>query len=344
MTHQNTPDALTKEEKALGAFLAAMHDCKLDGQEMRKAMLKVLGVGLTIRRLESQAEYAEQERDAARAEVEKLRQGGEAVAARRAYVPITDAELADPEYMRAYVEEMQATITDLITSQPLQADAPLLKDIAASLSRMFTAARAHVRGADDDEEVVGYTVRTGALHHIIGLLQGAGHTVIIPSNMPTAHETMSGVWLYNKEPDQSIQADACKVPQGLIDTLRHQRQVDEDGTECGVNRQAVDEAINILEALSAAPQPPAPTQVETQGWRPIETAPKDGTFILIRAAQYRAVACWLDDPELSCAPHWAMDDGHDYLRPLRVALSNPTHWMPIPGDSTPPIEPGKGES
>lgn len=34
---------LTKEEKALGAFLAAMHDCQLDGGRMREAMLNVLG-------------------------------------------------------------------------------------------------------------------------------------------------------------------------------------------------------------------------------------------------------------------------------------------------------------
>lgn len=48
---------------------------------------------------------------------------------------------------------------------------------------------------------------------------------------------------------------AAKVPDGLIDALRHQRQVDEDGTECGVNRQAVDVAIEILESLAAAPKP-----------------------------------------------------------------------------------------
>lgn len=34
---------MTKEAQALGAFLAAMHDSKLDGAEMRKAMLSVLG-------------------------------------------------------------------------------------------------------------------------------------------------------------------------------------------------------------------------------------------------------------------------------------------------------------
>lgn len=36
--------ALTKEEKALGAFLSAMHDCNLDGSRMREAMMNVLGI------------------------------------------------------------------------------------------------------------------------------------------------------------------------------------------------------------------------------------------------------------------------------------------------------------
>lgn len=35
---------LTKEQKALGAFLAAMHDCGHDGAKMREAMLGVLGL------------------------------------------------------------------------------------------------------------------------------------------------------------------------------------------------------------------------------------------------------------------------------------------------------------
>jgi len=45
------------------------------------------------------------------------------------------------------------------------------------------------------------------------------------------------------------------VPVGLIEALQRQRQVDEDGTECGVNREAVDSAIGILQAIAAAPAP-----------------------------------------------------------------------------------------
>lgn len=35
---------MTEEQKALGAFLGAMHDCKLDGKKMREAMLGILGI------------------------------------------------------------------------------------------------------------------------------------------------------------------------------------------------------------------------------------------------------------------------------------------------------------
>lgn len=37
-------DELNAEQKALGAFLAAMKDCHLDGAKMRKAMIDVLGL------------------------------------------------------------------------------------------------------------------------------------------------------------------------------------------------------------------------------------------------------------------------------------------------------------
>jgi hypothetical protein len=55
---------MTKEAQALGAFLAAMHDSNLDGAEMRKAMLSVLGsaaqsapVGYALVSLEELADW-----------------------------------------------------------------------------------------------------------------------------------------------------------------------------------------------------------------------------------------------------------------------------------------------
>lgn len=43
----------------------------------------------------------------------------------------------------------------------------------------------------------------------------------------------------------------------LVDVLRDQKQCDPDGVYCIVNRQAVDEAISLLEKPSNLPPPEA---------------------------------------------------------------------------------------
>lgn len=84
-------------------------------------------------------------------------------------------------------------------------------------------------------------------------------------------------------------------------------------------------------------------------WLPIETAPKDGTAILVCNAESNgyghshAVVMWIEDEDTYVAERpngetggWAMDDGHDwfdyrhYTRGLRRNLAEPTHWMPLP--------------
>jgi hypothetical protein len=52
-----------------------------------------------------------------------------------------------------------------------------LKQIAAHLTVMMGSAKPHIEGGD----VTGYTIKTGALHRIIGLLAGAGHPVTVPA-------------------------------------------------------------------------------------------------------------------------------------------------------------------
>lgn len=72
------------------------------------------------------------------------------------------------------------------------------------------------------------------------------------------------------------------IPDGLIDALRHQRQIDMDGTEVGVSRQACDEAAQILSAVSAALAPTNGTMTDTAemqeaepvAWRYRSNAPK----------------------------------------------------------------------
>lgn len=50
---------------------------------------------------------------------------------------------------------------------------------------------------------------------------------------------------------EALRSLRASVMDGLVDALRHQRQIDEDGVEVGVSRQAVDEAANILAMLAA---------------------------------------------------------------------------------------------
>ena len=66
-------------------------------------------------------------------------------------------------------------------------------------------------------------------------------------------------------------------------------------------------------------------------WKPIETAPKDGTPVLAgRGGTYPwgipHILAWLDGPKVKAGAGWYRVDGaHWNTRTLR-----PTHWMPLP--------------
>ena len=81
-----------------------------------------------------------------------------------------------------------------------------------------------------------------------------GHFVLSKERKDWA-DSGTGLWterpLYTA-PASGAKEGMIKVPDGLIAALRTQRQIDEDGTECGVSRQAVDEAAEILEAITRA--------------------------------------------------------------------------------------------
>ena len=65
-------------------------------------------------------------------------------------------------------------------------------------------------------------------------------------------------------------------------------------------------------------------------WQPIETAPKDGTFILVATASGIVGEAWryADDGR----HYWAQEHPSDYANngPLTA-----THWMPLPA---PPVQ------
>lgn len=83
--------------------------------------------------------------------------------------------------------------------------------------------------------------------------------------------------------------------------------------------------------LASAPTPPASSAGEVEGWRPIETAPRDGTWLLL----------WLPYAggygQCHIAPgRWAKDH---YRKTFSWFINGngmrrPTHWRPLPA---PPV-------
>lgn len=61
---------------------------------------------------------------------------------------------------------------------------------------------------------------------------------------------------------------------------------------------------------------------DLEGWRPIETAPKNGTFVLLSASGLPAIARWFETGWYSGA----------------LRMPSVTHWRPLPA---PPAEEGR---
>lgn len=55
----------------------------------------------------------------------------------------------------------------------------LMDQLSANLSMMFSTATEH----DNGEYVTGYTIKTGAIHRVLGLMSAAGYHVMLPVNV-----------------------------------------------------------------------------------------------------------------------------------------------------------------
>jgi hypothetical protein len=92
---------------------------------------------------------------------------------------------------------------------------------------------------------------------------------------------------------------------------------------------------SAVEALDASPSMEA-----VEGWRPIETAPKDGEVILLQLGKsWTAPGFWTGegggkviDPADDDYPWLVMDKGSGGLNAVEDGV--PTHWMPIPAPPT----------
>jgi hypothetical protein len=181
-----------------------------------------------------------------RAECEKMRQGGEAVAWAEGYrAGVEDERTSEANIgiagFGAKVEP--ARQNPYHTSPPLQADGQTAKQCY--------------------DHLMEGELETGPLERLRFFCSLA----------------MNGQDWLDVEPFFAVlQADACKVPPSFVEWLRREMPA---GTEIGDPDWW---APRILRAALSASQA-APTQVETQ-WQPIETAPKDGTeFVAAYARQ-----------------------------------------------------------
>lgn len=79
-------------------------------------------------------------------------------------------------------------------------------------------------------------------------------------------------------------------------------------------------------------------------WQPIETAPKDGTAMLVYGPgllrehnAHCAVVRW-QTTEHSTIPWWTINDGK--FGPYDLRGPSPTHWMPLPEPPHPQLRGG----
>lgn len=73
-------------------------------------------------------------------------------------------------------------------------------------------------------------------------------------------------------------------------------------------------------------------------WQPIETAPKDGTAILIAVGHLVGEARFVEDEGSELGWWWANEGPGDYhADKIELRQGQPTHWMPLP--AAPTIDP-----
>ena len=78
-------------------------------------------------------------------------------------------------------------------------------------------------------------------------------------------------------------------------------------------------------------------------WQPIETAPRDGTIILMRSDHAPKIGVVAGGYDITADLPWRFVEsinwkvGVEYETtedPFNAFLKAPTHWMPLPGEQT----------
>ena len=111
---------------------------------------------------------------------------------------------------------------------------------------------------------------------------------------------------------------AYKVLSAGIDMLE---SLSNQLTDCQRGRDEHNNFMQRNNQVVALYDNPAPSVPE---WQPIETAPKDGTVVLLAGCRKPVAAAWLEDE----IDYWHVDDNK--LGPFVLRGPGPTHWMPLP--------------
>ena len=92
-----------------------------------------------------------------------------------------------------------------------------------------------------------------------------------------------------------------------------------------------------LRAIARALEQPA-SAAGVEGWRPIETAPRDGTLVILASEQ----GCWMAkyQPVYQSGyrpenPWSSMMLNHEHIGGYEKRYAKPTHWMPLPAAPKP---------
>lgn len=112
----------------------------------------------------------------------------------------------------------------------------------------------------------------------------------------------------------------------LRELVRHDEPIESTMVRVGLLRELLDVAEASLSSLPCV-----------DAWQPIETAPTDGSLILLCWPNWEQgvrISRWLKN-----AQRWTWDGSHDY----RVTVGEPVYWQPLPKPplSTPSKEAGR---
>lgn len=96
--------------------------------------------------------------------------------------------------------------------------------------------------------------------------------------------------------------------------------------------EAIEQAVLQSPEVQARMEAYADARVrEAQQWQPIETAPKDGTVVMVCNEDGTWIAKYVPIYPSGCRaenPWFSLMLNHDHLR--KVRSYRPTHWMPLP--------------